>query len=48
LPVPLAPAVIVIQDAPLDAVQEQLLPTVTATVPVPPDATAVALVGESV
>jgi hypothetical protein len=44
----LAPALIVIHDALLDAVHAQVLPAVMLTVPLPPEATAVALVGESV
>jgi hypothetical protein len=44
----LAPALIVIQDALLDAVHAHVLPEVTLTVPLPPEATAVALVGDSV
>jgi hypothetical protein len=46
LPLPLAPLVIVIHDAPLDAVQLHPVATVTATVPVDAVAPTDALVGE--
>jgi hypothetical protein len=48
LPLPLAPAVIVIQAALLVDVHEQPLAAVTATLPVPPPATALAVVADSV
>ena len=49
LPLPLAPDVIVIQEAPVTAVQEQLLPdAVTANEPAPPPAGTVAPVGFNV
>jgi len=47
-PVPLAPLVIVTHVAPLDDVQLQLLAVVTVTVPGPPLAGRVWLVGEIV
>jgi len=48
LPLPLAPAVIVIQAAPLVAVQLQPVSAVTFTVPVPPAAAMDALAADTV
>jgi hypothetical protein len=45
LPLPLEPEAIVIQAALLVAVQGQLLPQVTPTLPEPPEAPKLALVG---